>query len=212
MKLPIAREGLPFVVPLAIVSGVVAFWEPWASLLPLALLGFTLWFFRDPERQPPRDSAAVLSPADGRVIRASDLEVSVFMNLLNVHVCRSPVAGRVVSQAHSPGLFLAAFRDDAPETNERVALVLEGGFGNLRLTLVAGLVARRIVSRVREGQQLAAGERVGLIRFGSRVDVKLPPGTSLQVEVGDAVRGGKTVIARLPAGGAERGSPRSFPV
>jgi len=211
MKL--AREGWPIVagiVALMILAAVVsAVWRAWpaaALWLPLAPLGaallFTLWFFRDPERRPPTDPRALVSPADGKVLRVSSAGVSVFMNVFDVHVCRTPMAGRVKSVEHVRGSFRAAYQDAASEHNERAHVVVERGACELRFTLVAGLVARRIVCRVRPGQDLALGQRIGLIRFGSRVDVILPPGCSPEVRRGQRVVAGSTTIARLP--GAER--------
>ena len=194
----IAKESLPFLLPLLAASVLAGLWRPWAMAFPLVLTGFVLWFFRDPERNAPADPGAILSPADGRGLKADDGQVSIFLNLMNVHVCRSPVSGRVLSLVHRPGLFLAAFKDEASELDERITLDLQGESVRLRMTLVAGLIARRIVSWVGEGQWLEAGERVGIIRFGSRVDLELPQGSSVVVRVGDRVKAGQSVIGRLP--------------
>jgi phosphatidylserine decarboxylase len=196
----IAGESLPLVVPLAVAAVALPWVLPlWCSLVPLLLLAFTVWFFRDPDRRIPADPGAVLAPADGRVIRADSSHLSVFMNLFDVHVCRAPVGGIVASVSHRPGRFLAAFRDGASEHNERTEILLEvdGGAGRVWLVLVAGLIARRIVCRVAAGQHVGAGERVGLIRFGSRVDLELPAGASVAVGVGDRVVAGETVVASL---------------
>lgn len=191
----IAREALPFALTAAAAAVALAFWTPWAALPCLVFLVFCLWFFRDPERQPPEDPRAVLSPADGRIIAATPARVSVFMNVFDVHVCRTPAPGRLVSITHASGSFAAAFKDEASESNERAVLVVEGPAGPVRFALVAGLVARRIVTWVQPGQTLAPAQRVGLIRFGSRVDVDLPPGTVAAVRVGDRVRAGRSVLA-----------------
>ena len=145
----------------------------------------------------------MISPADGKVIKAGPDEISIFMNVFNVHVCRSPIAGRIVSVDHRSGKFLAAFDERAPEQNERAAIRIVGERATLTFTLVAGLIARRIVCKVRDEQQLAAGERVGLIRFGSRVDVSLPTGAEALVRVGERVRAGESILARLAAGTGE---------
>ena len=192
----IAREALPFVAGAAVAALLAAWWTPWAALPFLALLAFCVWFFRDPERRTPEDPEVLVSPADGRVIAASPGRVSIFMNVFNVHVCRTPAAGRLVSLTHASGKFVAAFKDAASESNERAVLVVEGPAGPVRFALVAGLVARRIVTWVKPGQDLAAGQRVGLIRFGSRVDVDLPGGAAPAVGVGDRVQAGITVLAR----------------
>lgn len=193
----IAPECWPFAVPLGVLATVAFFlWKPAGVLLLLPLL-FTLWFFRDPQRTTPSDPNLLISPADGRIIVARPGRVSVFMNVFNVHVCRTPTAGRVAEVRHTPGRFLAAFREDAPEANERVRIELDRAEGTLAFTLIAGLVARRIVPKVTVGESLAAGDRIGLIRFGSRVDVELPEGVELAVAVGDRVRAGETPLARV---------------
>jgi phosphatidylserine decarboxylase len=191
------RAGWPFVAGLGAFTLVLSAFSPLLAAAGAVLLVFTLNFFRDPQRWPPEDAGAFLSPADGRIIRADGERVSIFMNVFDVHVCRSPVAGRVASVAHEPGLFFAAMRDEASEHNERTAIIVETPDGNpVRFVLVAGLVARRIVCRVAAGSALDAGERVGIIRFGSRVDLDLPAGATLAVGVGDRVVAGETVVAR----------------
>jgi len=202
----IAPEGLPFVLPLALaaLAGAVLV-HPWVGLALLVPSLFTYWFFRDPERSTPADPDLVVSPADGKIILVGPGRVSVFMNVFNVHVCRTPVEGTVDEITHTPGSFLAASRDEASEQNERVAILVRDGRREIRFVLVAGLIARRIVSRVRRGDRLRAGERVGLIRFGSRVDVDLPEEAEITVVSGQRVVAGETVIARLdPTGEAAR--------
>jgi phosphatidylserine decarboxylase len=191
----IAREAWPFVLGAGALLLVAAWWSFWAALPAAALLGWVVWFFRDPERTPPGDPRALVCPADGKVILAGPARVSVFMNVFDVHVCRTPAAGRVLSVTHESGKFVAAFKDAASEGNERAVLVVETASGKIRFVLVAGLVARRIVTWVQPGQTLQAGQRVGLIRFGSRVDVDLPPGATPAVRVGDRVQAGTTVLA-----------------
>jgi phosphatidylserine decarboxylase len=194
----VAREATPFALGFGIVALAVAFWSVVASLVPLALLAFCLFFFRDPERRSPPEPDAVLSPADGRVLLAEGGRVSVFLSVFDVHVCRAPLPGAIRSVTHLPGRFLAAFRPEASEQNERTSIVVERGDATrLTFTLVAGLVARRIVCKVAPGQHVASGERIGLIRFGSRVDVELPAGASIVVRRGDRVSAGETIIARL---------------
>jgi len=196
----IAPEVWPFAVPLIAAAALGGFLlHPLLIVALLPPIAFTLWFFRDPERTPPSSPGVLVCPADGRIIRAGPASVSVFMNVFNVHVCRSPVAGSVVAVEHHSGRFLAAFKDCASEQNERVSIEIDAGGGRIRFVLVAGLVARRIVCKVERGQRLAAGERVGLIRFGSRVDVDLPPGSRVLVAMGEKVGAGETVLARLPA-------------
>ena len=197
------RAGWPFVAGLCAVTLVLVWFAPWLAAACAVLLVFTLNFFRDPERRVPEDPGALMSPADGKVIRADGVRISIFMNVFDVHVCRSPAAGRVTSVAHEPGRFLAAMRDDASEQNERTAIVVDTLDGTpVRFVLVAGLIARRIVCRVAVSRTLAAGERVGIIRFGSRVDLDLPPGMTPAAKVGDRVVAGETVVARRVVGPA----------
>lgn len=191
------RAGWPFVLALAGLTLAVYPFAPPAAALGVLLLVFTLNFFRDPERRTPDAENAVISPADGRVIKASEGRISIFMNVFDVHVCRAPVAGRVTSVAHEPGRFLAAMKDEASEQNERTTVVVQPDDGApVKFVLVAGLIARRIVCRVAAGDTLRAGERVGIIRFGSRVDLDLPCGTVPSVRIGDRVVAGESVVAR----------------
>jgi len=197
------RAGWPFVAGLGVVTLLLLAFAPLLAAVGAVVLVFTLNFFRDPERNAPETENALISPADGRIVRADALRVSIFMNVFDVHVCRSPVAGRVMSVAHEPGRFLAAMRNDASERNERTAIVVQPPDGEpVRFVLVAGLVARRIVCRVAAGRALRVGERVGIIRFGSRVDLDLPAGAAPTVRVGDRVVAGETVVARRVQGAA----------
>ena len=211
MKLPIAPEGRPFVaVPLfgAILTlamggagGGVFAWAGWALL---AGAGFCAFFFRDPERRPPGDAAAFLAPADGRVTEAGPADegepgtqrVSIFLSIFDVHINRAPAAGEIRAVRYRQGAFRAAFRKDAAARNERNELEMTTERGTIRIRQIAGVVARRIVCRVRAGDRLAPGERFGLIRFGSRTDLLLPAGVTLSVRPGDRVRGGLTVIGK----------------
>jgi len=193
------RAGWPFVAVLGAITLGLAVWAPAFAVLGALALIFTLNFFRDPERKTTADANALISPADGRIIRADASRVSIFMNVFDVHVCRCPIAGRVTSVVHEHGRFLAAMRDDASEHNERTAIVVQPADGPpVRFVLVAGLVARRIVCRVAPGAEMAQGGRVGIIRFGSRVDVDLPLGAAPSVAVGDRVVAGMSVVARRP--------------
>jgi phosphatidylserine decarboxylase len=191
------RAGWPFVLGGGVLTLIAYRFSPPVAVAGVLLLGFTLNFFRDPERRTVEDRDALISPADGRVIRADGERVSIFMNVFNVHVCRTPVAGSVASVAHEPGRFLAAMKDEASGQNERTTIVVQPPEGApVRFVLVAGLIARRIVCRVAAGRTLRAGERVGIIRFGSRVDLDLPAGTRPAVQVGDRVVAGESVVAR----------------
>lgn len=208
---PIHPEGYPFIGGFALAS-LVLFWL-WS---PFGWIGtvLTLWccyFFRDPPRVTPVRDGLVVSPADGRIslitnaVPPKELElgdrplprVSVFMNVFDCHVNRSPVAGRIERIAYRAGKFLNADLDKASEDNERSGLVVATAGARIGVVQIAGLVARRIVSFVKEGQTLGAGERFGLIRFGSRVDVYLPEGTRPLVAEGQTSLAGETVIADL---------------
>ena len=176
----------------------------------LAFTAFSAWFFRNPTRTPPKDEDAVISPADGVICQVSEVEekeflggvkttrVSIFMSVFNVHVNRTPIAGRVAVTKHTPGAFNIASADKASTSNERNAVVLETARGKLLFVQIAGAVARRIVCYAKPGDLLVAGQRFGLIRFGSRVDVYFPTETSKPaVVVGQKVVGGETVLGRF---------------
>jgi len=207
-KIPIAREGWPFIlIPAALALGLgLSGRRGLATPLALASLA-SLGFFRDPERAVPVVANGVLAPADGRVLAVEDcldpfvgsaVRVGIFLSPLDVHVNRAPIAGLVVGLTYAPGRFLAAYRPDAAQANERNTLHIQGESARVSVTQIAGVVARRIVCRVRVGDKLEAGERFGMIRFGSRTDCVMPRGTDVRVTVGDRVRAGVTVIGVLP--------------
>ncbi|MBE9536274.1 MAG: phosphatidylserine decarboxylase family protein [Proteobacteria bacterium] len=202
-----AVEGRPFFGTLIVVSVIVAIAQcAWWTLLLGGLTAFVMYFFRNPERVVPQEAGAVVSPADGRVIQkktvmedkylgAEAIKVSVFMNVFNVHVNRSPYKGKVVDVDYIPGRFINASFDKASELNERNAVVIETEEGKKLLFIqIAGLVARRIVCYVEPGDSLERGERFGLIRFGSRVDIYFPPDSEVNVKIGDKVVAGETVL------------------
>ena len=205
----IAREGWPFVA-IALVAMVVLAWVGGTvgGLVGLALLAFVVQFFRDPPREIPSQPGIVLSPADGRIVsvgKARDpwldrdaVKISVFMNVFNVHSNRSPVDAEVVNAWYRPGAFVNADLDKASEENERNALHLRTPEGrDVTCVQVAGLIARRILCYVKPGDRLARGQRYGFIRFGSRVDVYLPPDAKPMAAIGDVVRAAETVLARF---------------
>jgi len=204
-KIPLAPEGWPFILTLAallLLAVVLCWWIP-AGVLAL-LLAFVLNFFRDPERQTPEGADVFVAPADGKVIRAeataTGLRVDTFMNVFNVHVNRAPMSGRITHMQYYPGKFINASFDKASEENERNRFEMETDDGmRIAFTQIAGLVARRIVSYVAVGDRVETGQRVGMIRFGSRVDCEIPQGFELCVRVGEHVTAGKTVLARRVA-------------
>ncbi len=156
---------------------------------------FFLVFFRDPERKPKGNNDDAVSPADGRVISIKDKKICIFMNIHNVHVNRAPLAGTVTHIDYKPGGFIPAFDKDS-HVNERNHVVMNTESGTLELTQIAGILTRRIVSYVSEGSNVKRGERIGMIRFGSRVDVIIPPNYEFIVRVGKNVTAGETIIAK----------------
>ena len=206
-RIPIAREGWPFILPPLAAACLLALMGRRKTALLVALPGLaSLGFFRDPERVAPPVPGAVLAPADGTVMAVADIEdafvgpatrVSIFLSPLDVHVNRAPAAGVVRSVEWVRGRYMAAYRPEASDDNERCTVALELDSARVAVTQIAGVVARRIVCRARPGDKLAAGERYGLIRFGSRTDLTVPRGTSVHVGVGDRVRGGETIMGVL---------------
>lgn len=204
----IAAPGYSFLAAsgLLILLGWLLSWG-WLGVVGLAGLAFFGYFFRDPERDIPREPGVVVAPADGKVILVDEVQeerylkgparrVAVFMNVFDVHVNRAPVAATVALAQHRDGCFKAAWREDACTLNEQMALVLEAE-GRLVLVMqIAGLLARRIVSYVQPGQPLEKGERLGMICFGSRVDLYLPPEAEILVKVGDRVKAGSSIVAK----------------
>jgi phosphatidylserine decarboxylase len=205
MRIPVAPEGWPFILPPAagaVLFGLLGWWWPGALLLILAL-AFGL-FFRDPERSRPDVPGAILAPADGKVVElrpgvadrfvGESTRVSIFLSPLDVHVNRSPISGLVTDVQYQRGTFLPAYRAEASDENERCGVLLQGEAFRVTVRQIAGVLARRVVCRVRPGEKLQAGERFGLIRFGSRVDLFLPSDVRVSVRMGDRVRGGESVI------------------
>jgi phosphatidylserine decarboxylase len=212
---PVHPEGYPFIGAFALGSLVLMWlWSP-LGWMGFALTAWCFYFFRDPPRVTPLREGLVISPADGRVSRIAntvppaELElgdkpvprISIFMSVFDCHVNRSPVAGRIERMAYRPGAFVNADLDKASEGNERNGLVITTASGaHIGVVQIAGLVARRIVPFVRQGTSVAAGERIGMIRFGSRVDVYLPEGMRPQVAEGQTATAGETIIADLGGG------------
>jgi len=206
-KLPIASEGWPFIVgPAVIAAGLTLLGRRRLALPFWAASLASLGFFRDPEREVPAVANGVLSPADGRVLGVEDAvdpfvgpstRVSVFLSPLDVHVNRAPIGGLVTDTIYTPGKFLPAYDPDAGRLNERCAVRIQGDAARVTVVQIAGVIARRIACRVGPGDKLAAGERYGMIRFGSRTDCYVPRGTDVRVQPGDRVTGGITVIGLL---------------
>jgi|UniRef100_A0A7C4AQA9 phosphatidylserine decarboxylase len=208
----IAREAYPFLIPIFLAS-VAAWWwaHPWASILFLGLGVATACFFRNPERAIPQQEGVIVAPADGVIAEiaaptASEnlpneplVRISTFMSIFNVHVNRFPVAGTVKKIQHVPGRFLDARKSEASSVNERNSVVIGADIGDIEVVQVAGKIARRIACWIYEGDSLKRGDRFGLIRFGSRVDVFIPSHLTVSVTKGQKVVGGVTVIAQYPS-------------
>lgn len=208
---PIAREGVPFLAAAAVpaVAAWALGWTVAGALFGAAAL-FTGWFFRNPSRRVPDGPNLIVSPGDGRVLavmeeeeprflKARAVRVSIFLSPLNVHINRTPCEGLVKAISYSPGRFLVASRTEATLQNEQTAMLIETDAGcRILCVQVAGYVARRIVCWLSEGERVERGERYGLIRFGSRMDLYVPAGTQVRVKVGDRVTGGETIIGVLP--------------
>jgi len=227
---PIHKEGLLFIAIGGIVSFIFAFiWAPLAWLCALVTL-WMCYFFRDPERVTPMRDGLIISPADGRITSiettslpaelsegavtpfqadTSHVRISIFLSIFDVHVNRSPIAGRIIKHVYKPGKLLNAAADKASEDNERSSIIIETDKGaHIAVVQIAGFIARRIVTFVSEGTTLSAAERFGIIRFGSRVDVYLPKETVPLVAVGQRVIAGETILADLNA--ALQAAPYTF--
>ncbi|HEV2489886.1 MAG TPA: phosphatidylserine decarboxylase family protein [Candidatus Acidoferrales bacterium] len=201
------KDGYRFALP-PLILGIVLLAFRWWWATVLVVLGlFVIYFFRDPERRIPSDPEAVLSPADGRVVEIVDersgdspgKRVSIFLSIFDVHVNRAPVAGKISRLEYKPGRFMAAWKGKASAENEQNLIAIQTPRGEMTFKQIAGWVARRILFWKRLGDDVLAGERVGMIRFGSRVDVWLPASAEILVRRGQRVAGGATVLARWPS-------------
>lgn len=207
--LKFAPEGYPFIVVFGIITVLVAYFAGLLfAILPLLPTLFMFYFFRDPERKAPDEKDVFVSPADGKVVLIRDVEeskyinaemkeISIFMSPMDVHVNRVPCDGTVKKVRHNKGRFAAAYKEDSSVTNENIEMVIETAYGPVLLRQVAGFVARRAVCRKKEGERLARGERYGMIKFSSRLDIYLPQNVTVQVKIGDKVRAGETILARV---------------
>jgi len=216
LKVRIVKDGWKFVLPLLLLSVFLFFFWKIGSLFLLGLASLTLFFFRDPERKIPEGEDLILAPADGKVIDISEIGeenflhskakvVRIFMSIFNIHVQRSPVKGKVEWIKYNSGKFVAAYTEEASRENESNLIGIQKSYqvsSNEKRILVkqiAGSVARRICCWCKEGDNLLAGERIGMIRFGSRVDVYLPQEVEIKVKKGDRVVGGETLIGKFPS-------------
>lgn len=194
------REGIPFVLVFVLLAAIAGFFGWWPLAVVFAALAlFMLYFFRDPRRTVPGDERLILSAADGVVTRIEEdgkKLVSVFLSPLDVHINRSPISGKITKIDYTRGKKKPATSDEASLVNERNAITIEGDGITVVCTQIAGIVARRIVCWPKEGDNLERGQKFGLIKFSSRTDLLMPESVSLQVKVGDRVKGGETIIAR----------------
>ncbi len=200
------RDGYCYGFMLLASAGLVAWLtSPGWAIVPILLAAFFLWFFRDPERTIPSDPGAVVSPADGKVTAIAPVirngesfkRISIFLNVFNVHVNRSPVSGIIRGVHYQTGEFLNAMSSESAEHNEQNTVTVEGEGHTIVFRQIAGLLARRIVFTKKIGDAVERGERVGLIKFGSRVDVLLEPSAEIEIELGDNVKGGSSILAFL---------------
>jgi len=203
----VAREGLPYIlIPLllAIILFAFGYWP--VALVFVALAAFMAYFFRDPSRTSPAESGVIVSPADGRVTRVralvpddpdSSMVISIFLSPLDVHINRSPIAGTIENVTYTQGKFLMATKEDSSLVNEQNALTIRGEDVTVVCKQIAGVLARRIICWKRAGDQVALGERFGLIKFSSRTDLILPPNVQIEVTEGMRVRGGASIIGRV---------------
>ena len=212
------RDGYIYGLSLLMVAGLLA----WATgswiwpIVPLLLAGFFLWFFRDPERPIPSEPGLIVSPADGLVTETVTIStpdgprkrISIFLSVFDVHVNRAPIAGELRDVQYHKGQYMNAMNPACAERNERNVVTMRGEGIEVTFKQIAGLLARRIVFPFKAGDRVERGQRVGLIKFGSRTDVVMPAEAELQVKVGDRVKGGASVIAMMTAGVAEPSGPR----
>jgi len=202
-----AKEGIPFIIIFllpAVLFFVLGWWV--AGILCLLLSSFMVFFFRDPDRESPKDDSIVVSPADGRVVQivpvdarveSSPTQISIFLSPLDVHINRSPIAGEITDVVYKPGAFHIASRDIASVENEQNVVTVKGERFSVVFRQIAGVLARRVVFWKKPGERVALGEKVGLMKFSSRMDVLLPPEVTPVVSKGDRVLGGITVLGRL---------------
>jgi len=201
------RDGYFYAVPLIAAAAFLSWLtNPAWAIVPILLAAFFLWFFRDPERTIPQETGAVVSPGDGKVTDVAPfttgcdkyIRVSIFLSVFDVHVNRSPIAGTIRSVRYQRGKFLDARSPSCAELNEQNVVTVEGEGQTVIFKQIAGLLARRIVFNPKVGDKVERGQRIGLIKFGSRVDILFDPSVRVNVKIGDRVQGGASVIAYLP--------------
>lgn len=205
---PVSRDGWSYIAVLALLAIFAYYLRPGLSIIPGILLLFIVYFFRNPERKISNDPLSLVSPADGvvmdvervfeeRFFKGESIRIRIFLSLVNVHVNRSPMEGKVVYRSYREGKMFPAFKSHASELNEKNFIGIENGNLHILVTQITGFVARRIVCWAKEGDMLQKGERFGLIKFGSCTEIFLPPDVEVVVSAGDKVRGGETIVGRV---------------
>ena len=213
------RDGLYYGISLLVVAVIVWFGTHWVSLtaVPVLLAAFFLWFFRDPDREIPAGEGVIVSPGDGKVEEAEWIEttagsrfrVSIFLSVFDVHVNRIPISGKVTLMEYREGQFLNAMNPESAILNEQTLIVIDDGTHSVSFKQIAGLLARRIICNVKTGDMVQRGQRMGMIKFGSRVDVLMPADVELRVKPGDRVQGGSSVLGVLPGYGEDAANKSS---
>jgi len=209
MKFKIAKDGLPIIVFFVLLTIFSAFLHISVSVIFLVLLSFCVFFFRDPEREITKGENIVLAPADGKVVAIEQIQdskisdepvnrISIFLSIFDAHINRAPVDGEIVYLEYSKGRFLDARNPKASEVNENNFIVLSHKGAKIALRQIAGKIARRVVCKCNKGDKLKIGERIGMIRFGSRTDLFLPMNAEISVKIGDMVKAGITIMGKLP--------------
>ena len=205
---PVSRDGWLYLFVLLLLMFVCYLIWPWLIIIPTVLFIFVLYFFRNPERTIPSDELTLVSPADGVVMdvervyedkffQGESIRIRIFLSIFNVHVNRSPMAGKIVFRTYRPGKMLPAFKSHASELNEKNYVGIENQHLRILVTQVTGFIARRIVCWVKEGDELTRGQRFGLIKFGSCTELFLPPNVQVSVSLGDKVVGGQSILGRV---------------
>lgn len=208
--IPIAKEGYPFIFFGGVLSLITCLWGKAISIVPFSMVLLLIYFFRDPNRITPRENKGIISPADGKVISIDEhfenrflkekvVKISIFMSLWDVHINRIPLDGKISDILYKTGKFFAAFTNKASNLNEHNAILLKtGDQRHILLIQIAGIIARRIVCRIKTGDKVTRGQKFGMICFGSRVEIYLPLDTQLKIKVGEYVKGGETILGYLP--------------
>jgi phosphatidylserine decarboxylase len=210
----VAREGLPYILALLVVTIGAGIFNLWWAIVPLILMGYVIYFFRDPVRITPNDPFAIISAADGKVVGIEEIaepnylqktvkRVSIFLSIFDVHINRAPVEGQIQYVKYQPGKFHNAMEGKSSLFNENNLVGMENHRSKILVKQIAGMIARRIICYCSPGDTMKAGQKIGLIKFGSRVEMFMPLDTEILVKLGDKVKGGETIIGRLQANAQE---------